>query len=112
MFGVNLKAQFRAEAKDFVDWLASHLDDQKNDCVTKKKLHRWVAASNRAAKNKGDEWSCSSLFDAYQNYYWRSVDPSDENSPAIFTFTQSEKCLERLGKVLDHAINNNDAKAP
>ncbi len=107
-----MKEQFRVDAQGFVKWLSGYLDDPlQAESKATQTLHQWVASSSRAAKRAGDIWSCSSLFDAYQKYYWKSVDPTKEDDQVIYTFAESEQCLRALGQTLNQAIDDHDAEA-
>lgn len=104
------KDEFRAAAQPFLTWLSNHIDDSNGSEKANGGgvFHQWVARSNRAAMNTGDHWSCASLYGAYKNYYWKSIDPLQKDK-VIFTFQDSEKCLEELKNKLDQGIQRNDA---
>ncbi|GAB3383618.1 hypothetical protein [Massilia agri] len=101
--------EFRADAENFVNWLARYLDTSRAESAANNEvLHQWTARSDRAAPQAGAIWSCKSLFDAYQNYYWKTRNPLTKGF--IFSYTESAECLAQLGEKLRETIENGDAK--
>jgi hypothetical protein len=103
------KSEFKLQAEPFVNWLSKHLDENNsaNDRKKTKQFHQWTALSNRAAPKKGVLWECTSVYCAYENYYWKTNDPL--NNKVITSLSENESCLDALKKRLHDAIKTNDA---
>jgi hypothetical protein len=95
------KAEFREKSESFVNWLSNHLHDRSD---SNKTLHQWKALSKRAALEKGDVWSCVSLYDAHIKYYWKVQNPL--NNQVIFTLAESDDCLKAIQEQLIESIKN------
>ncbi len=94
------RTDFENVAQPFATWVGSVLDAGDGE------LHSWTSRSTKASQRRGDRWACSSLYDAYENYYWRTANPI--TGLWITTFDQSSDCLDELGHSLNNAIPNGD----
>ncbi|HZW13938.1 MAG TPA: hypothetical protein VFF81_12200 [Noviherbaspirillum sp.] len=100
--------EFRNEAEDFVKWLAQYLETPTSEpTINRGVFHQWTARSNRAAPMAGGIWSCTSLYDAYQKYYWRTVNPI--TNTFMSTFAESAECLTQIGENLRSAIKSKNS---
>lgn len=95
------------EVSPFIDWLKTIVYNNSDEI-----LHEWTSSGHRTIGiPKGDKWSCSSLWDAYNKYYWKSIDP---NEPAnylthhITSISDTERCLERLSHELKLSLNGDE----
>lgn len=89
--------------KSFVIWMTNHLSEDGEI------LHSWTAKSSKAAPQKGDVLVFTSLYDAYEKFYWRSENPI--TNARIEYMRDTSACLQDMGISLNKAIDENDGQA-
>ncbi len=84
---------------DFISWLIDEIQKERNP------YHSYF---NR---NRKEEWYCSSIFNAYENYYWpfSCVMPNGDKSTGN-SFVDSEVTLGILSNSLVNSIESGDAE--
>jgi hypothetical protein len=94
------EAQFLTAASEFIEWLSHKLDGASLK-------HCWLSRSIKTGIPKGDIWSCTSLYDAFDKYLWPAECPT--TGASIFSFAETEACLHELRTQLLAAISAEEA---
>ncbi|WP_321880373.1 hypothetical protein [Paraburkholderia bannensis] len=89
-----IKSEF---VEQFIEWMS-----EKLGCETFAQSY-WMRKRNR-------QWSCTSVFDAYEKYDWPHRGVEALGVPAGHTFESNSQALEALQKALVDALLKNDDK--
>jgi len=97
----NTREEYLANVASFSDWLSERAFSFDSSVV----LHQWISSGDSRVlpKESGRDWSCSSLFDAYEKYFWRSIDPDTRRR--VSDFKSNESSLLCLSERLLSCIN-------
>ena len=92
-FNKENREEFINISSDFIDWMVEKLSSNNET------FHSWVSSGNwRIGLNRGLEWECSSIFNAYTQYYWGTHNPI--TNERISNYTDTENLLTELGAEL------------
>jgi hypothetical protein len=86
------------DVKSFVAWMSERLDGSRTFA------HAYTSRRTRT------QWSCESLFDAYERYHWRYGDLSGHNIPSGSSFASSLRALDTLQKELNGGLAAGDSE--
>lgn len=90
--------------------IAAFLDFLVNCCKPDGFNHQWLSYSRRfTGVAKGKSWTCNSLIDAFEKYYWPAEDPISNSK--IESFDETSAVLDELSKRLLDAISLGDKLA-
>jgi hypothetical protein len=88
----------------FISWITTKIYTQTDDV-----LHSWTSSGHHSVGlKKNIKWACNSIWDAYNKYYWGSIDP--DSLERISSIEQTEVCLDKLSKRLSHSLCNESAE--
>ena len=101
------RSDYLNDVSPFIDWLTTTVYNNSDEI-----LHEWTSSGHRTIGiPKGEKWCCSSLWDAYNKYYWGSLDPNEPtNHPKhrITSISDTEHCLERLSDQLKSNLSGDE----
>lgn len=89
------------QVSDFVNWLILLIDNPGEYPLN----HRWRSVNSSFCFNQGEEWQCSSLEDATNNYKWpaKKLDGS-----MVFNLPDTQHFLDDLSHSLRSSVDNGD----
>lgn len=87
---------------NFVAWMRQKMKGTGNE------FHSWVSKSSFAAPCKGQRVAFASIYEAFEKYYWRAIDPASRS--VITNYSDTQRLLKRLSEELRLGIDHRDSK--